>query len=284
MITENDITSAITYSRSIMAETLHIAGYTIEIEQDCDCTNPYDDEGMSPAIWLNHGLTEYGDSYIESFFDRVSPAWVSRQWRKIAEILELDPVAHDNDARCDSKHYGAPLSDMRHEMFTEALSDMRAESWGYGVNYLEALAALYALAGIPAETFQRNGYSQGDSVYGLIVMPPEWAKRVGAPHAMPGKIDTEQCSKDMSSQADTYGAWVWGDCYGYIITDAQGDDVDSCWGFIGSDTTDSALIDAIAGEINHDMRAKRQARNTRLKDLIRNRVPLDIRASEIAAI
>lgn len=32
---------------------------------------------------------------------------------------------------------------------------------------------------------------------------------------------------------ESYNAWVNGEVYGYMITDENGADVDSCWGFIG---------------------------------------------------
>jgi hypothetical protein len=37
----------------------------------------------------------------------------------------------------------------------------------------------------------------------------------------------------LRSEVDTYGRYVNGECYGYVIEDASGDTLDSCWGFIG---------------------------------------------------
>ena len=37
----------------------------------------------------------------------------------------------------------------------------------------------------------------------------------------------------MLAELAEYARWAEGDCYGYIITDPDGDTVDSCWGFIG---------------------------------------------------
>jgi len=37
----------------------------------------------------------------------------------------------------------------------------------------------------------------------------------------------------MRSEVETYDKVIRGDVYGYIITDKDGNDVDSCWGFIG---------------------------------------------------
>jgi len=34
--------------------------------------------------------------------------------------------------------------------------------------------------------------------------------------------------------AETYTAWANGECYGYVVKDAAGEEVDSCWGFVGA--------------------------------------------------
>lgn len=36
-------------------------------------------------------------------------------------------------------------------------------------------------------------------------------------------------------EIEEYGKWLNGEVYGYVIEDAEGNDVDSCWGFIGLD-------------------------------------------------
>lgn len=285
MITLKDLKGAMTYS-SVMAETLQIAGYSVDIMQDSDCSSPYECDGMAPALWLSGnrhgGLQEFGAASLESFFDRVTHAWVSRHWRAIASAMDMpDLAAFDLECRDHAATYGGGLSDARCDLFSDYLGNMRSTSWGHGVDYLECLKTLYTLAGIPAETFQRNGYSQGDSVYGLIVMTPEWAAVVGAPHAKPGKVDKAACARDMKAQADEYGAWCWGDCYGYSVTDAGGDDVDSCWGFIASDDGEY-MLSVIVDNINADIAAKRAARLAKVKDLIRARVPLIIRQDIMA--
>lgn len=285
MITERDITRAMEYAHSSTAETFTLAGYTVEISHDQDADSPYDAwEGNSPAIWmsLRGGFTEYGGASLESFFDRVSAAWVSRNWRAICRALDVSESSHDVQAREDQRYSGDTLSGARSSAFIDTLHNMRAETWCHGIDYLTALRDLYRLAGIPAQTFQRNGYCQGDSVYGLIVMTPEWAETAGAPHAK-GKPDMAACERDMASQADAYGAWVWGDVYGFSITGPGADSGDSCWGFYGSDPIASGLAYEIASTINTLLRQAKLERFARLKTWINARVPLHIRAQSLAA-
>jgi len=41
--------------------------------------------------------------------------------------------------------------------------------------------------------------------------------------------------KDAESFLEEYNAWMNGDAYGYSISDREGNPVDGCWGFLGSD-------------------------------------------------
>ena len=46
-------------------------------------------------------------------------------------------------------------------------------------------------------------------------------------------IDREQATKNLEGEIEEYAAWATGDCYGYVIEDENGDELDSCWGFYG---------------------------------------------------
>lgn len=37
----------------------------------------------------------------------------------------------------------------------------------------------------------------------------------------------------MQAEVKIYDQFIRGECYGYVITDDEGNDLDSCWGFIG---------------------------------------------------
>lgn len=46
------------------------------------------------------------------------------------------------------------------------------------------------------------------------------------------------------SVAEAYTSWANGDCWGYVLKDAEGIEVDSCFGFIGMDTVEEAAREA----------------------------------------
>ena len=52
----------------------------------------------------------------------------------------------------------------------------------------------------------------------------------------------------MASEIKEYDAYLSGECYGYITRDEQGEEIDSCWGFIGD--TDY-MIEQAKASIDH---------------------------------
>ena len=197
-----------------------IGPFRVTIHHHESPENPWENwDCMTPMLTYSESTQTYdsGDG-IEDFFDQVpnSSRWVSRNWRKIAAILEIDEATADQGAREYVENYGGSLSDSRYDYFREALSEKAPHSrcWGTACDYFDMLEALYDLAGIPALSTQRNGYSQGDCVRILLVATPAPAKRCGwAPDYDP--------NPGLKTDSDLYGACAWGDVYGYSIDDAQ---------------------------------------------------------------
>jgi len=198
--------------------------------------NPWENwDCQTPLIWGNGQRFETLDSGddIANFFKRVSSAWVSRHWRAICKPLDLDESAHDRDSRDNIRGTSSTLSDSRWDMFTLRLEELESDasdSWAGQVDFFDALESLYKMLGLPCLSFQRDGYSQGDSVVGFLVATPEHAARCGFDLAKPG----HDIKKSLEGDADLFGAWAFGDVYGYTLEDADGDHLDSCWGFYGA--------------------------------------------------
>lgn len=49
----------------------------------------------------------------------------------------------------------------------------------------------------------------------------------------------------LRGEVKTFDQYLRGDVYGYTITDKDGDEVDSCWGFYGRECADEAGMDAL---------------------------------------
>jgi hypothetical protein len=53
----------------------------------------------------------------------------------------------------------------------------------------------------------------------------------------------------LRQEVETFNQWLNGECYGYVIKDEDGSDIDSCWGFLGYDTVVEAAKEAGAEKI-----------------------------------
>ena len=53
--------------------------------------------------------------------------------------------------------------------------------------------------------------------------------------AQEGWKTAEQAYKAMESEVEEYDHYLTGQCYGYVVEDADGEEIDSCWGFLGDD-------------------------------------------------
>jgi len=58
----------------------------------------------------------------------------------------------------------------------------------------------------------------------------------------------------MRAQLKGYAAYVNGETYSYTIEDSEGDIVDSCGGFIGSDHEESGLLEDARSFIDHEVK------------------------------
>jgi hypothetical protein len=246
--------------------------YVVTLDSDDDASNPWDDcDGMTPLLSVEgrDGFAEYGGESLSDFFGKVTPAWVSRHWRKIAAIAAFPcPVqTYDALAREHAADYQESLSESRFVIFADELESL------HRADKVAALADLYNLRGWPAANLTRSGYSQGDSLDLLFVATPEHVKTCGM------NAKTHDWAADFKGDADTYAAWAFGDVFSYAIDDLEtGESLRSCAGFVGTLHDSGYIFDQINADIADLERVRLQARRARLKTLIANRVPLQARA------
>lgn len=252
-------------------------GFTIEAEQDSDAGNPWEEWDCQHPLLVDQGrdgLTEHGA--FPDPFAGTSDAWINRNWKAIAKALDGDASEAEERKRDDGY---SKIADARRDVAEEWLEAVKPSRYsGNASDYMEAMAALCELRGWPALSTSTRGYSQGDYAALLLVYTPEHAKACGV--AMPRTKKARAAILDsLASDAKLYGAWAWGDVYGYVIKDESGETLDSCWGFYGSDFANSGLSGAAEESLGHIVKERRKARQTRLASLIRARVPLPARAA-----
>lgn len=140
--------------------------------------------------------------------------------------------------------------------------------------HLDTCEELYKLLGIPCLRETSRGYSQGDYAELLIVATPEAQEVLRAkPADMSDEDWTKALAEDLQAQADLYGAWAWGDVYGYIVErkvsgrpDEEDDEPEweevedgSCWGYYGTDHDKSGLEEAACAVVDYLLDRKEAA-------------------------
>ncbi|SHF15500.1 hypothetical protein SAMN02745133_01946 [Desulforamulus putei DSM 12395] len=55
----------------------------------------------------------------------------------------------------------------------------------------------------------------------------------------------------LQSEVETYSQWLEGDVYGFVLKDAEGNEIDSCWGFYGTDWEKNGLSEHIPSEYRY---------------------------------
>lgn len=89
---------------------------------------------------------------------------------------------------------------------------------------------MYEHSGVALRAGERNPFGDpwDSGQVGIIALKKsEWGKGKGERNAK--RLEYAK------NAAEHYGQWMNGETYGYVIKNADGDDLDSCWGFIGMD-------------------------------------------------
>lgn len=255
--------------------------YAIHILQDTTPANPWSDWDGQPPLLVVSGrdTAEYGlDAKCPQFTEQA----VRQYWREmLGHIVQNSEVGvngrrlwftYDTTwrglmafARAEYDTHGYPLWEVLADAFAEHVNGEHL------TDRIELLAEVYEWLGMPAVTTSASGYCQGDYIEGLLVATPEWRKEVGNE-----SCTDEQVRKSLRSDFDTYAAYAFGDVYGWVLTEHNPDhsphtwwggvavfqhdggakypdgEIDSCWGFYGSNHAKSGLkgaaLDAVAYE------------------------------------
>lgn len=73
-------------------------------------------------------------------------------------------------------------------------------------------------------------------------------------HILNKDLLREYAERYLREEVEVFSQWLNGECYGYIIKDEDGSDIDSCWGFIGYAAVKGAAIEAGADRVEEEVR------------------------------
>lgn len=256
-------------------------GFIVKAIRDESPDNPWNAwDGQPPLIvYHDRNIEELGD--VPNPLAGMSDSFIARHWRALCKIFDQAPDAAQ-ERKADYGYF--KIADAKRELLDEWLDEIKPSRYsGHAGDYMTALGELCELRGWPSLSTSSHGYSQGDYAELLLIFSPAYAKEIGAAWPRSAKAKAEARER-LKSDAKLWGAWAWGDVYGFVIesadgTELPGDCLDSCWGFYGDDFAWSGLAEAAAESLAHIRQERRERRAKRLKELIRARVPLAARAA-----
>jgi hypothetical protein len=236
-------------------------GLTINIIHDTDVQNPFEDWDCNPPIAVNSAYNRSIDEYATQYGNVNSVPFLSED-QIIANADALRELVGAWELNMDGDSVEDQVNEHIGEYIEYSCSDRER---------LEALCELYNMAGQPALLKSVHGSCQGDYAEVLAVATPEFQKACG---------NDEGFWNDPQSLAPSiqlFEDWAFGNVYGYQVEDAEGEDVDSCWGFYGDyDGEYSALSEAKSAVDSHVAHQQKQ-HIEQVKTWIKNRVPFQYR-------
>jgi len=238
-------------------------GYTLQALPDTSPMNPWKDGDCEPPLFVqfDRGSAEYG---LTLELPTLTREEITANLRDILHELECSNLLQVRE-RFDEyrRAYDAP------ELVNDALREYADNL--HQSDRMELAAFVWRCKGREALTTTAHGYTQGDWAELLLVATEEWEKKVGAPR--------ETHARQLQNAAKLYKYWAFGDVYGYRVLSPDGEEVGACWGFYGDNFDESGLTEQAIAEVDADIEYRRKEKQARTKTLVRNRVPLELRAA-----
>ena len=79
---------------------------------------------------------------------------------------------------------------------------------------------------------------------GFVYLPKGMVKKALSVSRLTAK-QLRRAHEMMIAEVKLLSQWLSGDCYGYKIEDEEGNELDSCWGFIGRDFVEESAKEAL---------------------------------------
>jgi len=258
-----------------------VSGFRVRAVQDSDAGNPWDEWDGQPPLIVNSGRSAYSESGdVPSPLEGLTDSWIAKHWRELCKVFETNPEEAKERKEADGYF---KIADAKRDLLDKWLTDAKPSRYsGNAGDYMTLLESLYTLRGWPCLNTCSQGHSQGDYADLLLIFSPAYAEVIGRKWPR-SKADRAAIIESLKADAETWGAWAWGEVYGFVIEDSKGaalpgDCLDSCWGFYGSDFDKSGLAEAAGESLSYIRKKRRRLRQAKVRELIKARVPLAVRA------
>ena len=239
-------------------------GYTIRIVQDEDAPCPWKDWDCEPslAVYSDRDITEYGQYGDVNTAPALTREQILANKGMLFELLDVSSWFELRD------RWYSDMTDTVNNRIDEALNDLNNS------DRLEALCDLYNAVGIPAVCKSIRGYSQGDYAEVLAVATPEFQKACG-------NASDYDWHKGLEGSIQLFADWCYGNVYGYIVEDSEGEEIASCYGFYGDYDAPYVALHEAESAVNWEVAQNKKRHLEQVKTWIKNRVPLYARREAI---
>ena len=201
-----------------IAEKFEHNGFTVELHYDESPSSPRDNDGNGTFLGFPHRSYTIGD-------EQVDPS----RWEFDCTVCDAD--GEITSTNVDGKQVTAECK------ACEGYGRTSVRSFDDAVRYVrENYDAVGPVLNVVMYDHGNVSYSVGRHYdewdggnAGLTFYTAKQIKDMG--HET--QPSDEDLTKWLTGEIDEYSKWASGEVYGYVIKDRNGDDVDSCWGFIG---------------------------------------------------
>lgn len=241
-------------------------GIDIQINYDQTAENPFEQwDGCIPLIALyDRSRKDYSDGQIVDYLrNYLNYNQVKRNQTKLLNLMHYDVQEFRDDY---------PLQDYDR---TEQLKDDVLYDWlGDCMENMEQFCKAF---NIKHYCGYSTGYSQSDWAKIFMCWTPEFEK-------ITGRTYKSMDDKDFEDGLKLYSDWAWGDVYWFDIEDEDGNHIGSCGGFYGDNFETNGLMEHAQSDIDCYLENKRKNKQSKLKTLIKNHVPLQNRNRILEAV
>lgn len=245
-------------------ETVTYKGFSIDIVSDVSPLNPFEEWDCLPCLLVagDRYATAYNDSnnYL-NYLPELTREEIKANINTIKEIMGFKSFRQFwcNGARGYFPHCSNFVEVINDFLQIEYNDKSDSERWSM-------LAEVLEIKGIQYYQTSVCGYVQGAYCDVIAIADNDYLERTGL-------SPNHRLTEGLEGACELYGFWAFGDVYGYVIPEIE----ESCWGFYGDDHNKSGLLEYAKNAIDCHIKYERRKRLNKLKELIKNHVPLTIR-------
>lgn len=232
-------------------------GININIWHDTGAENPFENwDGCMPLISDSGSrgyYKDYSDGDILSYLrDFLTYNQIRRNQTRLLKMIGYDVEKEKQYSKLDNVDLSERIQDdYLYSFLNDGIENMEIFCKEFNIKHYKSCS---------------RGYSQSDWADVFICWTPKFEEITGRTY----KSITD---KDFESAFKLFSDWAWGDVYGFTIEDFE----DSCGGFYGDDHEKSDLLNHAKQSIDVEIDERRKAKQSKLKKLIKAKVPLNYR-------